>query len=191
MQATPWTRLGTKVSLGWHKPPGRSRHIAASLIPTGVWCDLVRNQQSEKAGAVSVCRNEGGWRCCTVFNAICLRGFIVALDIGRLMGVRFYPRGTPASGRNLSSIGGQNESLVNAQSQTAAPKNQETSQGRSQAGQTAGEAGIGGSGREEGKGEEGKSEERKDQDGKSEKGQADQRGAWQARRQEEQCGRRE
>src|SRR5208337_4703034 len=89
MQATPWTRLGTKVSLGWHKPPGQSQSIAASLIPTGVWCDLVRSQQSEKAGAVSVCRNEGGWRCCTVFNAIRLRGFIVALDIGRLMGVRF------------------------------------------------------------------------------------------------------
>src|SRR5450755_1475526 len=92
---------------------------------------------------------------------------------------------------SISPIGGQNESLVNAQSQTAAPKNQETSRCRSQAGQTAGEAGIGGAGREEGKGEERKSEERKGQDGKSEKGQADQGGAWQARREEEQCGRRE
>src|SRR5208282_4810420 len=89
MQATPWTRLGTKVSLGWHKPPGRSRSIAASLIPMGVWCDSVRNRQSEKTGAVRVCKNEGGWRCYTVFNAIRLRGFIIALDIGRLMGVRF------------------------------------------------------------------------------------------------------
>src|SRR2546430_17621012 len=79
---------------------------------------------------------------------------------------------------NLSSTGGQNESRVNAESQAEAPKNQETSRCRSQAGQTAGEAGIGGTGREEGKGEEGKSEERKGQDGKSEKGQADQGGAW-------------
>src|SRR6266478_801913 len=92
---------------------------------------------------------------------------------------------------NLSSIGGQNESRVNAESQTAAPKNQETSRCRSQAGQTAGEAGTGGAGGKEGKGEEGKSEERKGQDGKSEKGQADQGGAWQARRKEEHCGRRE
>src|SRR5712664_2954006 len=91
---------------------------------------------------------------------------------------------------NLSSIGGQNESRVNAESQTAAPKNQETSRCRSQAGQTASEAGIGGAGREEGKGEEGKGEERKGRDGKSERGQADQGGAWQARREEEQ-GRRE
>src|SRR5208282_3897166 len=95
MQATPWTRLGTKVSLGWHKPPGRSRSIAASLIPMGVWCDSVRNRQSEKTGAVRVCKNEGGWRCYTVFNAIRLRGFIIALDIGRLMGVRFSQRRWP------------------------------------------------------------------------------------------------
>src|SRR6266404_9991710 len=89
-------------------------------------------------------------------------------------------------------IGGQNESRVNAESQTAAPKNQETSRCRSQAGETAGEAGTGGAGGEEGKSEEGKSEERKGQDGKSEKGQADQGGAWQARRDEEEhCGRRE
>src|SRR6266403_5681350 len=54
---------------------------------------------------------------------------------------------------NLSSIGGQNESRVNAESQTAAPKNQETSRCRSQAGQTAGEAGTGGAGGEEGKSE--------------------------------------
>src|SRR5260221_5003784 len=60
---------------------------------------------------------------------------------------------------NLSSIGGHNESLVNAESQTAAPKNKETSRCRSQAGQTAGEGGIGGPGREKGKGQEGKSEE--------------------------------
>ena len=52
---------------------------------------------------------------------------------------------------NLSSIGGQNESRVNAESQTAAPKNQEPSRCRSQAGQTPGEAGIGGASREEGK----------------------------------------
>src|ERR1700693_5337979 len=37
----------------------------------------------------------------------------------------------------------------------------------------------------------GKRKKRKVQDGKSEKGQADQGGAWQARREEEQCGRRE
>src|SRR5436190_6723263 len=55
----------------------------------------------------------------------------------------------------------KNESRVNAESQTAAPKNQETSRWRSQAGQTAGEAGIGRAGGEEAKGEEGKSEERK------------------------------
>jgi hypothetical protein len=48
---------------------------------------------------------------------------------------------------NLASIGGQNESRVNAESQTEAPKNQETSRSRSQAGETAGEAGIGGTGR--------------------------------------------
>src|SRR5215831_15963862 len=70
MQATPWTRLGTNVSLGWHTPPGRSQSIAASLIPTGVWCDSVRNQQSEKTGAVRVCRNEGGPRCCKVLTVL-------------------------------------------------------------------------------------------------------------------------
>jgi hypothetical protein len=43
-----------------------------------------------------------------------------------------------------STIGGQNESLLNAENQTAAPKNQETSRGRSQAGQTPGETGTGG-----------------------------------------------
>src|SRR4030095_9867678 len=89
MQATPWIWLGTKVSLGWHKPPGRSQRIAASLIPTGVWCDSVRNQQSEKTGAVRVCRNDGGMRCCIVSDAISLRRFDFVLDFGRLMGVSF------------------------------------------------------------------------------------------------------
>src|SRR5205085_2806349 len=62
---------------------------------------------------------------------------------------------------NLVSSGGRNESCVNAQGKAAAPEKQETNRGRSQAGQTAGEARIGGAGREEGKGEEGKSEEGK------------------------------
>src|SRR6185436_9585930 len=83
------------------------------------------------------------------------------------------------------------ESRVDAEGQTAAPKNQEASRCRSEAGQTAGEAGIGRAGREEGEGEERKSEERKGRDGESEKGQADQGGAWQARREEEHCGCRE
>jgi len=64
--SNPWTWLGTKVSLGWHTPPGRSQSIAASLILMGVWCDSVRNQQSEKTGAVRICSDQGGWRCCTV-----------------------------------------------------------------------------------------------------------------------------
>jgi hypothetical protein len=49
----------------------------------------------------------------------------------------------------LSSIGGQDDPRVNAENQTAAPKDQEAPRCRSQAGQTAGEAGIGGAGREE------------------------------------------
>jgi hypothetical protein len=59
---------------------------------------------------------------------------------------------------NLSSNGGQNESRVNAESQAAAPEEQETHRRRSQAGEAAGEGGIGGA--EEGEGEEGESEER-------------------------------
>src|SRR6266487_2997725 len=90
---------------------------------------------------------------------------------------------------NLSATRRSNESRVNAESQTAAPKNPETSRRCSEAGQTAGEARVGGAGREEGKGEEGKSKERKGSDRKSEKGQADQGGAWQARGEEEHCGR--
>mgnify|MGYP003693905259 CR=1 FL=1 len=70
---------------------------------------------------------------------------------------------------NLSSDGGQDESRVNAEKPDGSTKDQETSRWRSQAGQTAGEAGIGRAGREEGKGEEGKSEERKGRDGKGEK----------------------
>src|ERR1700693_5623453 len=87
MQATPGTRLGTNVSLGWHKPPGQPQSIAASLIPMGVWCDSVRNQQSEKTGAVSVCRKEG-WRALLHnVDAIVLRRFGCVLDSGRPMGV--------------------------------------------------------------------------------------------------------
>jgi hypothetical protein len=67
---------------------------------------------------------------------------------------------------NPFSIGGQNDPRVNAENQTAAPKDQEASRCRSQAEQTAGEAGIGGAGREEGKGEERKGEKRRGQDGK-------------------------
>src|SRR6266852_1095205 len=77
--SNPWTWLGTKVSLGWHTPPGRSQSIAASLIPTGVWCDSVRNQQSEKTGAVRVCRNEGGWRCCSVWTQLFCDDLILSL----------------------------------------------------------------------------------------------------------------
>src|SRR4029453_2457638 len=64
---------------GWHKPPGRSQRIAASLIPTGVWCDSVRNQQSEKTGAIRVCRNEGGWRCCTVLTQLVCDDLVLPL----------------------------------------------------------------------------------------------------------------
>jgi hypothetical protein len=60
---------------------------------------------------------------------------------------------------NPSSIGDQNDPRVNAENQTAEPKDQEASRCRSQAGQTAGEAGIGGAGREERKGADGKVKE--------------------------------
>ena len=33
----------------------------------GVWCDSVRNQQSEKTGAVRVCANEG-WQTLLLHN---------------------------------------------------------------------------------------------------------------------------
>src|SRR5258705_6656385 len=75
---------------------------------------------------------------------------------------------------NFSSIGGQNESRVNAESQTAAPKNQEPSRCRSQAGQTPGEAGIGGARRGE---------------RKKKKRQTDQRRGWAARNAEKNEGR--
>jgi hypothetical protein len=53
----------------------------------GVWCDSVRNQQSEKTGAVSVCRKEG-WRALLHnVDAIVLRRFDFVLDSGRPMGV--------------------------------------------------------------------------------------------------------
>jgi hypothetical protein len=67
---------------------------------------------------------------------------------------------------NPSSIGDQNDPRVNAENQTAEPKDQEASRCRSQAAQTAGEAGIGGASREEGKGEEGKGGKGKGQEGK-------------------------
>jgi hypothetical protein len=51
---------------------------------------------------------------------------------------------------NFTSVGDQNESLVHAESQTSESKNQETARCRSQKGQTAGEAGAGGAGREVG-----------------------------------------
>jgi len=75
----PWTSFGTKVSLGWQKPPGRSQNIAASLIPTGVWCDSLRNQQHERTGAVAVCRNEGGERRCTVLAQSTCDVFVLPL----------------------------------------------------------------------------------------------------------------
>ena len=55
----------------------------------GVWCDSLRNQQSEKTGAVRVCRNEGGVRCCTMLTQLVLRRFGCVLDSGLLMGVRY------------------------------------------------------------------------------------------------------
>jgi hypothetical protein len=76
---------------------------------------------------------------------------------------------------NPSSIGGQYDPRVNAENQTAETKDQQASRCRSQAAQTAGEAGIGadreeGKGKEregeKGKGERRKSEKRKGQDGK-------------------------
>src|SRR5439155_23338736 len=51
----------------WHQrfsgaatPPGRSQHIATCLNLMGDWRDSVRSQQSEKTGAVRVCRKTGG-----------------------------------------------------------------------------------------------------------------------------------
>jgi hypothetical protein len=55
----------------------------------------------------------------------------------------------------------KSESRVDAESQTEAPKNQETTGCRSQAGQAACEAGSGGTGREKRKGEEGKGEKKR------------------------------
>ena len=81
---------------GWHKPPGRSQSIAASLIPMGVWCDSVRNRRSEKTDAVRVCRKEGGGKSSQQgVNAIYLRRFDFVLDSGRLMGVRGCSFGFP------------------------------------------------------------------------------------------------
>src|ERR1700674_3047912 len=58
----------------------------------GVWCDSLRNQQSEKTGAVSVCRKEG-WRALLHnVDAIVLPRFDFVLDSGRPMGVSSWPR---------------------------------------------------------------------------------------------------
>ena len=88
MQAIPWTRLGTKVSLGRQVPPGAVAGHRGKLDPDGC---LVRIQfatnRVRKTGAVRVCRNEDGSRCYSV-DATGLRRFDCVLDSGRLMGVR-------------------------------------------------------------------------------------------------------
>ena len=43
------------------------------------WCDSVRNKQSEKTGAVGVCRKEGGLRRCTVLTQLLCDGLVVSL----------------------------------------------------------------------------------------------------------------
>jgi hypothetical protein len=60
---------------------------------------------------------------------------------------------------SLSSIGDQYESRVNAEGQTATPKEQKPSPCRSQAGQTTREVGIGGAGCEERKSEKGQADQ--------------------------------
>ena len=55
----------------------------------GDWRDSVRSRQSEKPGAVRVCRKEGGMRGCTALTQLVCDGFILFLDTGRLMGDRY------------------------------------------------------------------------------------------------------
>jgi hypothetical protein len=45
----------------------------------GVWCDSLRNQQSEKTGAVRVCRKEGGVHCCKILTQLFCDGLILSL----------------------------------------------------------------------------------------------------------------
>src|SRR5215470_844738 len=77
----PWRRPGTNVSLGWHKPPGRAAEHRGKLDPDiGVWCDSVRNRQSEKAGAVKSLQDyEGGMHSCIVVTQIVCDGLLLSL----------------------------------------------------------------------------------------------------------------
>ncbi len=48
-----WTRLGTNVSPGWLRSPGRpASTLTNGLILMGVWCDFDRNRRAEKTGAI-------------------------------------------------------------------------------------------------------------------------------------------
>ena|SRR5436853_4890668 len=83
-----WTRLGTNVSLGWLRSPGRSASaLANGLIPMGVWCDFDRNRRNEKTGATFASIFAAAHKILDRQRHWTLFGDMFAVDFGRLMGV--------------------------------------------------------------------------------------------------------
>ncbi len=83
-----WTRLGTNVSLGWLRSPGRpASALADGLIPMGVWCDFDRNRRSEKTGATFASIFAAAHKILDRQRHWTLFGDMFAVDFGRLMGV--------------------------------------------------------------------------------------------------------